>query len=404
MTAPARRYVAAVALLFVPLAAAAGPPGADRRCGEYCLRVALPALGFADDGTAAAVDRLGVAPSGGHALADLAAAVEAAGGHALAVETTPESLRARQAAGDTFACVAHFDGDHWALLGGFEENGQVRVIDPPTAYDLPPETLARRWDGKALLLSRNALTPEADLPGPFPWLAAGLAAAGGALLLAVGGLWWSRREPAGKRVYTGPASAAAVLLAAALPGCGGGGGADDAEPAPAAPPRAVFETVTRDAGVIPVRAGGHTFAFPLTNRGGSPLRVLGLSTSCGCTDAGVTADELAPGQTAEVRAVVTPTHPERRDATVVVRTDDPRRPRNRPRPALGGGRPALAGPAGTGHRPGPPRGDGDADGAAAAARGRRRGRGGGGGPVGVRRGHRRGVRRGRPAGRTRPCG
>ena len=315
------------ALLACAISTAADPPGADRRCGEYCLRVALPALGFSDDGTAAAVERLGVAPPGGHALADLAAAVEAAGGHALAVETTADNLRARQAAGDKFACVAHFDGDHWALLGGFEENGQAQVIDPPTSYDLPPETLARRWDGKALLLSRNALTPEADLPGPFPWLAAGLAAAGGALLLAVGGLWWSRREPAGKRVYTGPVSAAAVLLAAALPGCGGR--ADDAEPAPAAPPRAVFETVNQDAGTIPVRAdgaGGHTFAFPLTNRGGAPLRVLGVSTSCGCTDAGATAEVLAPGETAEGRAVVSSTRPERKDARVVVRTNDPAAP------------------------------------------------------------------------------
>ena len=312
------RRVAIIAALFTAPAFAA-EPGEGRRCGEFCLRVALPGLGFDDAATAAAVKRLGVAPAAGHSVADLEEAVAAAGGHALAVGTNAERLRARRAAGDRFACVVHLDGDHFALLTGFPATGTARVIDPPGAYDLPPETLAARWDGRALLLSRDPLTAEADLPGPFPWGAVGWAVAGTCGLLAAGGVWWARRRAV---------AAVAVIAAALVPaGCGRDAAADGTPAAPAGePPRAVFETVRRDAGTFGVDGRPRTVAFPLTNRGGTPLRVLGLSASCGCTATAVTFDVLAPGETGEVRATVRPGSPENRGGTIVVRTNDPAAP------------------------------------------------------------------------------
>ena len=204
----------------VPLAGAA-----DQRCGEYCLRVALPGLGFEGEDIASAVRSLGAAPAAGHAVADLAAAVGEAGGESLAVLTTAEGLRARQELGEKFACVAHVDGNHYVLLTQFNDDGTAAVIDPPQTYDLPLETLAQRWDGKALLISKKPLTPEADLPGPFPWRAVLLVLAG-AFGLAGVGAWWARRP--GR-----PAVAAALAAAVLLPGLGGCDAAADPATAPA---------------------------------------------------------------------------------------------------------------------------------------------------------------------------
>ena len=329
---PFKTAAVAAALILPPAAGAADEaPGLGRRCGEYCLRVALPALNFTPEETAAAVDRLGVPPAGGHAAADLLAAAEAAGGRAVAVKTTLPALKSRQGLGEPFACVLHLDGDHYALLSEVADDGSARLVDPPRSYSLPPRTLAARWDGTALLVSRDELTAEADLPGPFPWFAAALAAAGGLGLLIAGGVWLARREPAAPKRFTGPVSAAGLaLLAAGLAGCGAAEADPAAGPVAAAdgPPRAVFQT-RREEAVIPVAAGAagrHVFAFPVTNRGGAPLTISGLRTSCGCTAAGVTDDELAPGETAEVRATVNPQHPERREATVTVLTNTPDEP------------------------------------------------------------------------------
>ena len=200
MNAVSRSPVRFLAVAAVLASGGAPTNAADApRSGEYCLRVALPALGFTEDQTAAAVEALGAAPATGHAPADLAAAVAAAGGVTLAVNTTLENLASRSAAGDRFACVARLDGDRYALLSGFQPGAEVRVIDPPDTYTQPPETLASRWDGAALLVARERLTPEDDLAGPFPWTAVLLAAAGVGLLV-VGGVWIARRRAAGGAV------------------------------------------------------------------------------------------------------------------------------------------------------------------------------------------------------------
>ena len=316
--APPRRLASliAVALLSAGAAAAAaaeGPaPGENRRCGEFCLKVALGGLDFPPDAVQAGLDRLGVAPEGGHAVADLVEAVEAAGGHALAVETAADRLIARRAAGDRFACVAHVDGDHYVLVGGVADDGTVDVIDPtPRAgggYFQPAHTFAGRWEGTALLVSRDPLTPEADLD-PFPWFAVLLAAAG-VLGLVAAGAWWRGR------------AAAALLAAAVLPALSGCGAGDAA----AGPPRAVFAETERDAGLIPVSPAGHEFRFPVENRGGGPLRITDLGLSCGCTDAVPTRDVVPTGESAEIVVKIAPKLPENRAARVTVYTDDPRAP------------------------------------------------------------------------------
>ena len=369
--APPRRLAAlfAVALLSAGAATAAaadGPvPGENRRCGEFCLKVALTGLDFPPDAVQAGLDRLGVAPEGGHALADLVEAVEAAGGHALAVETAADRLIARRAAGDRFACLAHVDGDHYVLVGGVDDDGTVDVIDPtPRAgggYFQPAHTFAGRWEGTALLVSRDPLTPEADLD-PFPWFAVLLAAAG-VLGLVAAGAWWRGR------------AAAALLAAAALPALGGcDAGADPA----AGAPRAVFGETERDAGLIPVSPAGHEFRFPVENRGGGPLRITDLGRQLRLHRRRPHSGTWSRrGKAAEIVVKIAPKLPENRAARVTVYTDDPRAPATDLRIDVAVGRPLDARPAGTGLRRPPPRRDGGEDRAAAAAP-----RGGAGGGIG----------------------
>ena len=292
--------------------ARAAPPGTNRRCGEYCLRVGLAALDFEPGAVAAAVDRLGPAPAAGHALADLSAAVDAAGGYALAVDTSPDALCRRQAV-DQFACVGWFDGNHFALISEVAPDGAAVIVDPPSAYSLPPETLAARWDGVALLVSADPLTPEGDLPTPFPWLTVILGAAGGPLLAA-----------AAVTVRTSRLRRVTALAALAI-ASGAGCWPDDTTRLGAAagrPPRAVFDRVEATAVDIPAGAP-HVFQFQLTNRGGSDLHLSGVDSSCGCTAASASAEVLPPGASATVSAEIRPRHAEKRRAKLLVRTDDP---------------------------------------------------------------------------------
>ena len=311
---------AAQFVLGVPPAGAADPPGAGRRCGEFCLRVALPGLDFPTGAADAALESLGVAPAAGHALADLTAAVEAAGGHARAVRTTASNLQTRRDAGERFACVAHLDGDHYALLAEFADDGRTRVLDPPRAYWLPPETLAGRWDGTALLVSRSPLRAEENLPGPTPW--AWVLVGASVLLALAGGLLWRRTA---RRSAAAGATTAALLLGGGFAGCAperGTGPVTATDAARPAPPRAVFETVRRDAGAVPILSGPRELEFPVINRGGSPLRFLSLDASCGCTDVAGPA-ELAPGQSGIIRARIDPRIPENRRSSIVVTTNAP---------------------------------------------------------------------------------
>ncbi|MFQ6675743.1 MAG: DUF1573 domain-containing protein [Fidelibacterota bacterium] len=67
------------------------------------------------------------------------------------------------------------------------------------------------------------------------------------------------------------------------------------------PPRIEIIPDSHDFGVVPYRAVAKYFT--LKNRGGSLLRITGLSTSCGCTEATVEKEELLPGE--ETRLLVT---------------------------------------------------------------------------------------------------
>ena len=330
--------LALAAIALAPVGAAAQEASTDPLCGLYCLTVAGHALG-GETGLEEWRAELGEATPAGYSMGELSRAAEARGLHALPVVTTFENLRRRDASGERFACVAHLDapvaadsaggagGGHFLVFAGFDDAGDLHVIDPPSQTHLAPAVLAPRWDGVALLLSRDPLVREEDLPAPLNWsflVKAGLAG----LLALVGGIWAARRLTG-----RGAAVAAASMLSAAVTGCGAP--TDDAAvdgPDAAGPPVARFLRTEVDLGDIAVDPAGYRAVFPLVNRGRTDLNIRRLALGCGCVSATPSATRLKPGERAEIAVAVSPKiavavspkEEETRRVVVTVETDDPR--------------------------------------------------------------------------------
>ena len=171
------------------LGQAATEPKSDERCGSYCLYVGLKALDVPVGSLSELEDKLGSPVPGGYSLGQLAEAAESYGLQTLGVQTSTENLRLRER---PFICIAHVDDQHFVLLADMDDR-HAWVLDPPAQYTLPLDTLRTRWDGNALLIARNPLLREEDLPRPFPW-APVLIFAGAALILALGWLFVRRRR------------------------------------------------------------------------------------------------------------------------------------------------------------------------------------------------------------------
>lgn len=88
-----------------------------------------------------------------------------------------------------------------------------------------------------------------------------------------------------------------------------------------------FPEFERDLGEIPVDPKHrHAVRFSFENRGDSLLRVLGVTTTCGCVHPTLSHSELAPGAKAELGAEIERPASEQRAATITIRTNDPIRP------------------------------------------------------------------------------
>jgi len=95
------------------------------------------------------------------------------------------------------------------------------------------------------------------------------------------------------------------------------------------PPRIEIVPSSYDFGVIPYRAV--EVSFTVRNTGGSPLKIEGVSTSCGCTRAEVKKEELLPGEETELLVTFDPNLMEERLTgriyrVVYVKSNDPERP------------------------------------------------------------------------------
>jgi len=95
------------------------------------------------------------------------------------------------------------------------------------------------------------------------------------------------------------------------------------------PPRIVLEPASFDWGEIPYDRAV-TQAFLVKNEGGEPLEILAVTTSCGCTTAGVDSEIIEPGGTARLWVTFDPTVHEPTTGPVVrfiyLRTNDPDNP------------------------------------------------------------------------------
>jgi len=177
-------FHALFALLAVADPAPANVP--NLRCGCHCLFVSLRALDVEIASLAELEERLGQPGPGGYSMAQLDDAAHTYGAHTLGVETNAEDLLRRPG---RFACIALIADNHFVNLANVDD-GRAHVVDPPRASWIPLTTLRTQWDGRALLIAREPLLAEADLPWEFPaWLWPAVAG----VLLAMATLFVSRR-------------------------------------------------------------------------------------------------------------------------------------------------------------------------------------------------------------------
>jgi ABC-type bacteriocin/lantibiotic exporter with double-glycine peptidase domain len=177
-----------VLLTVALLQTSATPP--DLRCGSYCLYVSLKALDFPLASLSELESKLGQPSAAGYSMGQLAEAAQSCGAETLGVETNFDNLRRRPG---PFACIALVDEHHFVNIAGIDDT-YAHIIDPPRDYNLPLDTLRSQWDGKALLIAKEPLLAEEDLPRPASRWVGFLA--GGFLLVASASLclkWWRSR-------------------------------------------------------------------------------------------------------------------------------------------------------------------------------------------------------------------
>jgi ABC-type bacteriocin/lantibiotic exporter with double-glycine peptidase domain len=104
------------------------------------------------------------------------------------VETTLDNLEGRR---QRFACIAHVQDNHFALIKQVTENAVV-LIDPPHEKTIGRSVLGEIWQGKALLIAATPLVPEEELHSSWLWY---LGVAGGVLLLAMIPILWRMWKP-----------------------------------------------------------------------------------------------------------------------------------------------------------------------------------------------------------------
>lgn len=146
-------------------------------CGPQCLYTAMTAIDVNVGEYADFLQTFGLIEARGTSLIPLADMAEQHGLQTLLVKTTLDNLRTR-GQNARFACVAHLDGNHFVLIGDVQEN-RVWIVDPPAETEVASAALLARWKGHALLLAKEPLVREEDLPSPTRmwtiWTAGGFA-------------------------------------------------------------------------------------------------------------------------------------------------------------------------------------------------------------------------------------
>ncbi len=66
-----------------------------------------------------------------------------------------------------------------------------------------------------------------------------------------------------------------------------------------------FDSTVHDFGKVDVRNGAVTCSFMVTNTGEAPLNIFAVTTTCGCTTAKWTREDIAPGESGRIDVTYT---------------------------------------------------------------------------------------------------
>ncbi len=92
-------------------------------------------------------------------------------------------------------------------------------------------------------------------------------------------------------------------------------------------PRIELSTNSFDLGDINPDEGNRVETFFVKNIGGSPLNIISVSTSCGCTEAEVESEEILPGEQTKLTVTYDPSvHPGlvgKMERVVYIKSNDP---------------------------------------------------------------------------------
>lgn len=164
-------------------------PEVDMRCGSYCLYLSLKSLDFNVPSYAEFEIKLGAPTVRGYSMEQLYLTAEEYGASTLPVVTTIEVLQRRS---ERFACIARIGTNHFVIISRVAD-GTAQIIDPPSKYHLPLDTLRTQWDGKALLVATGPLASEESFArlGLLPF---GLGAGASLCAIIFGGTFLWRRK------------------------------------------------------------------------------------------------------------------------------------------------------------------------------------------------------------------
>lgn len=267
----------------------------DVHGGVYCLYTCLLALDFALPEYPDFEKSLGPVPEGGFSLAALAAAAERYGAHTLQVSTSIANLRKRD---QRLACIAVYYNNHFVNVMGVDERN-VRIIDPSSRYPsvepMPHDSWRALWDGTGLLISKEPLVPEEDLPRDVPWtkiaMYVGLVLAVLLILLFARG---ANKKSNARALLLLFSSGGVGLSALALTGCGGskGGAAADSP----GPHLHLKENKLDLGGIVAFWYKPHVVTFEVSNQGDEPLVIKEIQSSYEQMSLEVPDGQIPPGE------------------------------------------------------------------------------------------------------------
>ncbi|MGC8640321.1 MAG: cysteine peptidase family C39 domain-containing protein [Isosphaeraceae bacterium] len=217
-------------LLSATVTAAPGDePNTESNCGGYCLYVALRALDLVPGPYSVFEKGLPKPGPGGYSFLELEQLAERFGAKTVAIEADVDGLNRLKG---RRVCIALM-GNHYVIVNGVDDHGDVQVIDPPYRSKQPLKQFRLQYSKRALILS---LKPIALAGGGAAWRAGLITGSVVAGLISLAALAWLFVRRRGVLVVQ------ALLAALLLQGCGRQDVGSRSTPAPTTPTPANLST------------------------------------------------------------------------------------------------------------------------------------------------------------------